>query len=101
MVDILSGLIRRAEDQNLQFAGDMILFCEARKDYIRNLRNILSCFERISGLKVNLGKCKVVGLNISEQELNNYAHLLGCEKESWPLKYLELLVGGNPSSAEF
>lgn len=117
VVDILSCLIRRAEEQNLikgfkianrnvvishlQFDDDTIVLCEARDDYIKNLKLILRCLERISSLKVNIGKCKVAGLNFDDMELSVYAQLLGCEKETWPLKYLGLPLGGKPKSFHF
>lgn len=37
---------------------------------------------------------------MTDVEVSAYAQVLGCEKESWPLKYLGLPLGGSPKSLE-
>lgn len=78
-----------------------LLFCESRDPYINTIRIILQCFENIMGLKVNLEKSSVLGLNLNEVKLFTCAQLLGCQKEQWSLKFLVLPLGGNPGAPEF
>lgn len=98
VADNLSCLIKRAEEwglvkdfkvgnnnvlaSHLQFVDDTIIFCDAHCSYINNIRILLKCFERISRLRINMEKSKVVGLNLAVEELNEYALLLGCQKKS-------------------
>ncbi|XP_028093546.1 uncharacterized protein LOC114293627 [Camellia sinensis] len=66
-----------------------------------NLHSILRLFGIISGLKVNLGKSGVVGINMQQDQLQNRASLLGCGIELLPFKYLGLPLGGNLRSEAF
>lgn len=117
VVDTFSKLMKKIEEKeiikgfgvgngqvsvsHLQFANDTILFCEAAPKFVLKLRSIMRSFERISGLRINLEKCKVAVLNLEDGELSVYARLLGCEQESWPIKYLGLPLGGNPRALSF
>lgn len=74
VVDTLTRLITKAQESNLvkgfkigrngvlvfhlQIVDDTILFCEARDPFINDVRVILKCFEKITGLRVNLEKTK-------------------------------------------
>ncbi|XP_022027924.1 uncharacterized protein LOC110929112 isoform X1 [Helianthus annuus] len=60
-----------------------------------NLRRILCCFYLTSGLKVNLAKCSVYGIGVSDQEVQSMAGLLNCKPGVFPFKHLGLLVGAN------
>jgi hypothetical protein len=42
------------------FADDTLLFCEADPIHLRNLWNLILCFEAVSGLKTNLAKSELV-----------------------------------------
>lgn len=37
---------------HLQFADDILIFCEAREDQVRNIKATLICFEAVSGMKI-------------------------------------------------
>ena len=41
---------------HLLFADDTLVFCDADSNHITTLHGILSRFEEMSGLKINLGK---------------------------------------------
>lgn len=41
---------------HLQFANDKLLFCDANKDKVNNVKTTLLCFEAVSGLKINFLK---------------------------------------------
>ncbi|KAJ0558404.1 putative reverse transcriptase zinc-binding domain-containing protein [Helianthus annuus] len=60
-----------------------------------NLRRILRCFYLTSGLKVNLLKCNVYGIGVSEMEIQHMANIIDCKKGSFPFKHLGLTVGAN------
>lgn len=51
-------------------------------------------FERILGLKVNFAKSSVARIGVVDSEVSQYAQLLGCRVEEWPLKYLGMPLGG-------
>lgn len=46
----------------LQFVDDTIIFCDAKRDQVKNVVAILRCFEGVSGLKVNLSKSLLIGV---------------------------------------
>ena len=77
---------------HLLFADDTLIFCEAHPDQIMQLGHILTWFEAISGLKVNLGKSEFVPVgNVPNIEV--LAGILGCKTHSLPMTYLGLPLG--------
>lgn len=57
---------------------------------------ILKFFSVCSGLQINMGKSTIVGINVKPSLVQEFASSLGCEMGEWPLKYLDLPLGGNP-----
>ena len=53
----------RVEVSHLQFADDTLLFMEADHTYFLNLLKILKVFHSFSGLRVNLSKSALLGIN--------------------------------------
>jgi hypothetical protein len=45
---------------HLLFADDTILFCDADLDQLSYIRMVLSCFEAVTGLRVNMAKSEMV-----------------------------------------
>jgi hypothetical protein len=62
------------------------------------IKSILRCFELISGLKVNVFKSRLVGLNIPNDLLASLAHFLNCCFGSLPFPFLGIPLGGNSRS---
>ncbi|XP_026445203.1 uncharacterized protein LOC113345742 [Papaver somniferum] len=77
---------------NLQFADDTLLFVDATTDEIRRLLLILSTFELLTGMKLNLEKSSMVSVGVDEL-VEELALELGCRVEKLPFKYLGLPVG--------
>ena len=72
----------------MQYADDTLLFLENNLESAKNLKWLLSCFEQISGLRINFHKCDLVSINVKEEEAQKVAHALSCGLRSSPLKYL-------------
>ncbi|GJT13183.1 putative ribonuclease H protein [Tanacetum coccineum] len=64
---------------HLQYADDTIFFGEWDKENAKNLMCILKCFERVSGLKVNLNKSRLYGVGVNSDEVSNMASWM----DSW------------------
>ncbi|XP_071699416.1 uncharacterized protein [Rutidosis leptorrhynchoides] len=64
---------------HLQYADDTIIIGAWSKRNISNTLNLLSSFEDVSGLKINLGKSKLYGINVSPNDINDMADRIGCE----------------------
>ena len=78
--DVLSRMLLKAEERNLlegfrvgrnrcrvthlQFADDTILFANPREEELQTLKSLLLVFGQISGLKVNLDKSNLFGINL-------------------------------------
>jgi hypothetical protein len=64
---------------SLQYADDTILFMEKNETYAQNLKWILTCFELMSGMRINYHKSELVPINISEaEEVQIYANVFEC-----------------------
>ncbi|XP_075658607.1 uncharacterized protein LOC142628380 [Castanea sativa] len=59
---------------------------------VHALRGILSRFEEVSGLKINLGKSELVPIG-DVPNLHELVEILGCRESTLPLKYLGLPLG--------
>ncbi|XP_039064616.1 uncharacterized protein LOC120209767 [Hibiscus syriacus] len=83
---------------HLQFAYDLIIFCSASKTQVINVKRILHVFEVMSGLKLNLSKRKLFGINIDEEEVLQWANAVGCSAGHFLAEYLGLPLGAKRSS---
>jgi hypothetical protein len=101
----LSGFQVGSEEANhlmvshLLFADDTLIFCEADPDQILNLGFLLTWFEAISGLKVNLAKSEMVQVG-DVPHVGELAGILGCSTSSLPMKYLGLPLGAKFKAKE-
>lgn len=62
---------------------------------VTNLLSMLSCFQKASGLKVNLLKSKLIWVGVDGNKVEEWAGMVGCGVESLPFTYLGLPVGCN------
>ena len=77
---------------HLLFADDNLIFCDTSTSQIEYLWEILSSFEAMSGLHINLAKSELVPVG----KVSNMAELvalLGCRQSSLPMTYLGLPLG--------
>ena len=82
----------------LQFDDEALIFGKWSRKNLVTLTNILSCFHDLSGLRINLSKCNLFGIEVLDAEAKSMAGLIKCQVSSFPLNYLGLLVGGNMRS---
>ncbi|RVW63734.1 LINE-1 retrotransposable element ORF2 protein [Vitis vinifera] len=112
VADVLSRMLLRAEERNmlegfrvgrnrtrvshLQFADDTIFFSNTREEDLQTLKSLLLAFGHISGLKVNLDKSNIYGINLDQAHISRLVETLECKASGWPILYLGLPLGGNP-----
>ena len=117
LADVLSRLMIRAEETGisegffvgrdrtrvslLQFVDDTIFFSKASMEHLQNLKIILLVFEQVSGLKINLEKSTISGINTMQELLSILTLVFYCSVSEWPLSYLGLPLGGNPKTIGF
>ena len=116
VVDVLSRLMFKVEKKGLtknflvgrnrtrvsilQFANDTIFFSKATVEHLLNLKTIL-VFGEVSGLKVNLEKSFLLGINTNQEMVSRLALVLNRREAEWSLSYLGLPLGGNSKSNAF
>ena len=69
---------------HLLYADDTILFCDAHPEQLLYIRMVLTCFEVVTGLKVNMTKSEMVPIG-EVNGLSALADLLYCRIGSLPL----------------
>ncbi|KAL6321948.1 hypothetical protein AAG906_035857 [Vitis piasezkii] len=72
VADVLSRMLLKAEERNL-----------------------------LEGFRVNLGKSNLFGINLDQNHLFRLALMLDCKASDWPILYLGLPLGGNPTACGF
>ncbi|KAL4280388.1 hypothetical protein GQ457_03G004440 [Hibiscus cannabinus] len=83
---------------HLQFADDLMVFCEASKAQIATVKRVLRVFELAAGLRLNLKKNRLFGINVDPMVLQSWAYAIGCSMDSFPSEYLGLPLGARHSS---
>eukprot|EP00268_Persea_americana_P059167 TRINITY_DN7235_c1_g2_i2.p1 TRINITY_DN7235_c1_g2~~TRINITY_DN7235_c1_g2_i2.p1 ORF type:complete len:142 (+),score=22.66 TRINITY_DN7235_c1_g2_i2:1426-1851(+) len=108
VVEALSALFRKAKEggfirgfevgrgeeaiNHLQFANDTIPFSSSKWDEVVVLRRILRCFKLEFGLKINISKSLVVGVECPLEVVQSMADNLRCKVRVLPFLYLGLPV---------
>ncbi|RVW27814.1 putative mitochondrial protein [Vitis vinifera] len=90
---LLSRMLMRAEERNMMEGF--------REEELQTLKSLLLVFGHISGLKVNLNKSSIYGINLDQAHLSRLAEMLDCKASGWPILYLGLPLGGNPKACGF
>ncbi len=113
IMEVLSRMLRRTKEAGLikgfkagnsaeedlsvsylLFADDTIVFCDADPEQLLHLRMVLSCFEAVTGLGVNMAKSELVLVG-HVLNLSLLADILCCRIGSLPMSYLGLPLGAS------
>ena len=62
----------------LQYADDTILFIQESVEYAKNLKWILTCFEKLFGFKINFHKSELFCFGNAAESAPEYAKIFGC-----------------------
>lgn len=73
---------------SMQYADDTLLFLDDNLEHAKHLKWLLSCFEQMSGMRIDFHKCDLVRINIEFDEAIKFAQCFGCKIGSFPIKYL-------------
>ena len=83
---------------HLLFADDTILICDASREQILSIRLVLTCFQALTGLKVNAGKSEIVPIG-EVRNIQHLANILQCRVGSLPMIYLGMPLGTSYKTA--
>ncbi|KAL0300239.1 UNVERIFIED_CONTAM: Retrovirus-related Pol polyprotein from type-2 retrotransposable element R2DM [Sesamum angustifolium] len=77
---------------SLCFADDVLLFCKAHIPSVQVIKDTLTEFANMSGLKVNASKSHIIISKSGQNEKQQILNLLGFQEGSLPVKYLGVLL---------
>jgi hypothetical protein len=60
---------------SLQYADDTLLFMQHGYRYDSQLKWPMTCFEKLSEMKINFNKNDLIPVNLDEEESQSYAHI--------------------------
>jgi hypothetical protein len=64
--------------------------------FAMSLKHILTCFELMSGMRINYSKSELVLINMDNQEdIDSFVEIFGCLVGAFPIKYLGVLLHYN------
>ncbi|KAK1261026.1 hypothetical protein QJS04_geneDACA020304 [Acorus gramineus] len=75
---------------HVQYADDTVILCAAEETSVRGVKFVCQCFELLSGLHINFHKSAMLGINLSEGVLSDFARIMGCLVDSFPAQHLGL-----------
>ena len=77
----------------IQYADDTLIILPASPEELITVKLILDSYAKATGLKINYGKSQLMPINISDNEVQDLASLLGCQVGNMPFTYLGLPMG--------
>lgn len=89
------GVIRGLQLQEIKYqcsiyADDVMLFIRPTVQEATAVKEILTIFGEVSGLKTNMAKCSVTPIFDGKDSLQDIVAILGCQLQPFPIKYLGL-----------
>ena len=84
----------RLEVSHLLYVDNTILFCDACPEQVTYLRWVLTCFEAVTGLRVNMSKSEMVSIG-EVPNLSYLADILSCRLGTLPMTYLGMPLGSS------
>jgi hypothetical protein len=112
-MEVLSRLFKRTEEggfirgfqvgattreglgvSHLLYADDTILFCDAYPKQLTYIRRVLTCFEAVTSLRVNMSKSEMMPIGEVEN-LSSLVDILSCRIEALPMSYLGMPLGAS------
>nr|GEV07609.1 hypothetical protein [Tanacetum cinerariifolium] len=82
------------------FADDAVFVGQWSNSNIDTIIYALKCFERASGLRMNMSKSKIIGIAVNGDKVDQVAHRIGCGILEVPFTYLGSKVGDDRPSME-
>ncbi|GJX44795.1 RNA-directed DNA polymerase, eukaryota, reverse transcriptase zinc-binding domain protein [Tanacetum coccineum] len=82
---------------HLFFADDVLILGEWSRHNIQGIVHILQCFQKVSGLTINLTKSNLFRVGIQFADVQNLATVTGCQALNFPFTYLGLPINCNMS----
>nr|GEY06562.1 RNA-directed DNA polymerase, eukaryota [Tanacetum cinerariifolium] len=79
---------------HLFFADDVVFMGQWNSKNIDTIIYVLKCFQRASGLSINVSKSKLLGIAMKDDYVHHAANRLGCSILRTPFTYLGSRVGG-------
>lgn len=86
---------------HLQYADDVIIFIDNEKSSIKGIKEVLQCFELLSGLHINFNKSCLFGFGDDHERMAKWASMLGCEIGVDNLLHLSTEIGISPASVKY
>nr|GEY51167.1 RNA-directed DNA polymerase, eukaryota [Tanacetum cinerariifolium] len=80
---------------HLFYADDAVFIGQWSDSNITTLVHVLECFHKLSGLRINMCKSKLMGLHVDGELVHRAARQLGCLVLNLPFSYLGSIVGDN------
>ncbi|GJZ86987.1 RNA-directed DNA polymerase, eukaryota, reverse transcriptase zinc-binding domain protein [Tanacetum coccineum] len=84
----------------LQYGDDALFMGEWSKSNAHHLVHILSWFDEVSGLKINLAKSRIFSIGVHISEVESIARSINCSHDSLLFSYLGLPVGRSMRKVE-
>jgi hypothetical protein len=92
---IIQGLVPHLVEgglTHLQYADDTVILLEFSTENLQNIKFILSCYEAMSGMKINFEKSEVFTVGLEAEEQQQVVEILSCKLGSFPMKYLGMPI---------
>ncbi|XP_039048249.1 uncharacterized protein LOC120188950 [Hibiscus syriacus] len=78
---------------HIQFADNLLIFSVANDQSLKNFNRVLKIFELAAGLKLNISKSKIFGINVDNSRIRNWANSINYGWAFLPSTYLGLPLG--------
>jgi hypothetical protein len=68
-----------------KYADGTLLFLQHDYKFASYLKWLMTCFEKLSGMKINFNKSDLISINLDEEESHSYAQIFCCILGTFPL----------------